>query len=193
MNKPFEGDTFIKAELIKLRDIFGLKNCVETGTQYGSTTLELNNIFGGKIFTIEADEKYFFKAKERLTGMGLDIYPYFGLSEVLLPFIEIPSNTLYYLDAHGDRIGGCPLKKELEIIAQKNCNNICIAIHDFKVPGHPELGYDTYDFELCFEEIEPYLKRIYPNGFNYHYNTEADGAQRGIIYIYPKPTYGTYT
>ena len=56
MNKPFEGDTFIKAELVKLRDIFGLKNCVETGTQYGSTALELLDVFKS-VVTIEADKE----------------------------------------------------------------------------------------------------------------------------------------
>lgn len=186
MNKPFEGDTFIKAELVKLRDIFGLKNCVETGTQYGSTALELLDVFKS-VVTIEADKELYEQAKKRFRDLNLHgwVYSLFGKSEDGLIKMTVFDNTLYYLDAHGGNTGGCPLKKELEIIAQKNCNNICIAIHDFKVPGHPELGYDTYDFELCYEEIEPYLKMIYPNGFNYHYNSEADGAHRGIIYIYP--------
>lgn len=183
MNTAFEGDTFIKAELIKLRDIYGLNHCVETGTQYGSTTLELYDVFKN-VKTIEADEKYFFNARHRFAG--LKIVPFLGLSERVLPCITILDNVLYYLDAHGCEIGGSPLKKELEIIAKKQHENVCIAIHDFKVPEHTEFGYDTYDFELCFEEIEPYLKRIYPNGFNYHYNTEADGARRGIAYFYPK-------
>lgn len=179
MNLPFEGDTFIKDELIKLKDRFNLDHCIETGTQYGSTTLELYDIFK-KVKTIEVDDQYFGNAKERLKGFRIDTY--FGLSERVIPLIHTPNNTLFYLDAHGN--GECPLKKELEIIAGKNLKNICIAIHDFKVPGK-DFGYDTYDYELCFEEIEPYLKMIYNTGFDYHYNAEADGARRGIIYIYP--------
>jgi hypothetical protein len=181
MNLPFEGDSFIKNELIKLRDRFGLTTCVETGTQYGSTALELCNIFNA-VITIEVDLEYFKIASQRLYGTtGSCIL---GRSENFLPVLPDLDNVLYYLDAHGCEVGGSPLKKELEIIAGKKLKNICIAIHDFKVPG-TGFGFDTYDYELCFEEIESYLKTIYPDGFNYHYNSEADGARRGIIYIYP--------
>lgn len=183
MNLPFEGDTFIKNELIKLRDKFNLDYCIETGTQYGSTTLELCSIFGNAM-TVEADYKYLKIASERLCQTPVVIYS--GKSENILPILRNRNDTLYYLDAHGCETGGCPLKEELQIIADKHLKNICIAIHDFKNPEHPEFGYDTYDYELCFEEIEPYLKQIYPNGFEYHYNSQADGAMRGIIYIYPK-------
>jgi hypothetical protein len=182
MNKPFEGDTYIKNEIIVLKDKFGLEYCVETGTQYGSTTLELYDIFKS-VTTFEADVKYYHEAKKRF--YGLYIGAYLGLSHDLIRGLILPDNVFYYLDAHGCEIGGCPLKEELEDIAAKNYDNVCIAIHDFKVPGK-DFGFDTYDYELSFEEIEPYLKNIYPAGFDYHYNEQADGAARGIIYIYPK-------
>lgn len=182
MNKPFEGDTYIKGEIISLRDKLGLRYCVETGCQYGSTTLELYDIFN-HVCAIEADEKYFNLAKGRFEG--LNIYIQLARSEDSLNSMQFLDDVFYYLDAHGCDIGGCPLKKELEIIALNEHSNVCIAIHDVKVPGK-DFGYDTYDFELCYEEIEPYLKTIYPNGYDYHYNELADGARRGIIYIYPK-------
>lgn len=182
MNKPFEGDTYIKDEIIALKDRFGLEYCVETGTQYGSTTLELYDIFKN-VATIEADENYYQDAKKRFCGLYIGAY--LGYSDELLRGLILRDNVFYYLDAHGCEIGGCPLKEELEAIATKRHKNVSIAIHDFKVPGK-DFGYDTYDFELCYEEIEPNLKMIYPNGFNYHYNDLADGAERGIIYIYPK-------
>jgi hypothetical protein len=180
MNKPFEGDTYIKGELIKLRDKFGITSCIETGTQYGSTTLELFDIFR-RVVTIENDKNYYYSAKDRFNGLG--ILPILGGSEYWLNNIR-EEPCLYYLDAHSNGI--CPLKQELEIIAsKKDGTRQCIAIHDFKNPNHPEFGYDTYDYELCYEEIEPYLKKIYPDGFGYHYNEKADGAKRGIVYIYP--------
>lgn len=182
MNKAFEGDTYIKNEIIALRDKFGLKYCVETGTQYGSTTLALYDIFKA-VKTIEADERYLNDAAERFCG--LNILSYLGKSQFVLWDIVVPDDIFYYLDAHGCEIGGCPLKEELEAISAQGHQNVCIAIHDCKVPGK-HFGYDTYDFELCYEEIEPYLKMIYPNGYDYHYNELADGATRGIIYIYPK-------
>jgi hypothetical protein len=182
MNKPFEGDTYIKSEIIALKDKFGLEYCVETGTQYGSTTLELYDIFKS-VVTIEADLNYYYNAKKRF--YGLYIGAYLGFSHDLIKGLILPDNVFYYLDAHGCEIGGCPLKKELEVIATKNYNKACIAIHDFKVPC-TDFGFDTYDYELCYKEIEPYLKNIYPIGFDYHYNKKADGARRGIIFVYPK-------
>jgi len=181
MNTAFEGDTFIKDELIKLRNTFGLTHCVETGAQYGSTTIELKTIFKN-VTTIEADEKYFDIAKGRFVNTDIDLVH--GDSGYIL-YRYIKDNALFYLDAHGCEVGGCALKKELEQLVAGNANNICIAIHDFRVPGK-DFGYDTYDYELCYEEIEPHLKQIYPDGYGYHFNSEADGARRGIVYIYPK-------
>lgn len=178
--KPFEGDTFIYDELLKLKKQFNLINCVETGTQYGTTTKELWKIFE-KVNTIEVDEKYFELAKENLKGF--DVGMWLGNSKTIVGQFGL-ERCLFYLDAHGCEVGGCPLKEELETIASMNISLVCIAIHDFKVPGK-DFGFDTYDYELCFEEIEPYLNKIYKDGFDYHYNQEADGAKRGVIYIYP--------
>jgi hypothetical protein len=177
---PFEGDTYIGLELIKLKDKFNLKTCIETGTQFGSTTKALAEIFD-KVTTIEAEHDYLKIAKEKVKAGNVTFIE--GKSEEMLPGVN-GDNVLYYLDAHGCNIGGCPLKKELEIIARKNHKNVCIAIHDFKVPDK-DFGFDTYDYELKIEEIESYLINIYKSGFKYHYNEEADGAKRGIIYIYP--------
>jgi hypothetical protein len=178
---PFEGDTFIGLEILKLRDKFKLKNCIETGTQYGSTTKVFAELFS-RVITIEADKDYLKIARERVNSKNLTFLE--GKSEERLLDINV-DNVLYYLDAHGCNVGGCPLKKELDIIAGKEGKTGCIVIHDFKVPGK-DFGYDTYDYELSFEEIESHLNKVYKNGFEYHYNEEANGANRGIIYIYPK-------
>jgi glycosyltransferase involved in cell wall biosynthesis len=175
---PFEGDTFIRAEIEKLKEKFKLKTCIETGTQFGSTTNSFCEIFD-KVITIEAEGKYLEIAKEKVKHKNV-LFVH-GKSEEVLDEV-IQDNALYYLDAHGCATGGCPLKKELEIIKGKK--NICIVIHDFKVP-EKDFGFDSYDFDLSYEEIEQYLNVIYPEGFNYHYNEEANGANRGIIYIYP--------
>lgn len=177
---PFEGDKNIELEIIKLRDKFSLKYCVETGTQHGATAQALFNIFSNLI-TIEADPKYSEIARN-LINENITLIE--GKSQDVLKSIDV-DNSLYYLDAHGCDIGGCPLKEELSIIGSKNYKNVCIAIHDFKVPGK-DFGFDTYDYELEFSQIEQYLPLIYPKGFEYHYNDRAEGAYRGIIYIYPK-------
>lgn len=178
---PFEGDSYIALELVKLRAKFNIECCIETGTQYGSTTESLNDIFK-KVITIEADPEYFEYSNKRLEGKGITVV--YGKSEEALKELS-QDNCLYYLDAHGCNIGGCPLKNELQIIGGKKYKNVLIAIHDFKVPDK-DFGFDAYDYELKFEEIESYLHIIYPDGFGYYYNDVADGAYRGIIYIYPK-------
>jgi len=177
---PFEGDTFIRAEIEKLRDKFKIKNCIETGTQYGATTKALAEIFE-RVITIEADSEYLEIAKSNVDSDNVTFVD--GKSEELLTEFNT-DNVLYYLDAHGCNVGGCPLKNELEIIRDHNHRNVCIVIHDFKVPGK-DFGFDAYDYELKFEEIEDQLFEIYKDGFGYHYNEEANGANRGIIYIYP--------
>lgn len=179
--KAFEGDSYIGLELIKLRDKFNIKYCIETGTQYGASTKALAVIFDN-VISIEADADFSAIAGENINEENVVLIE--GRSEDVLKLID-PDNVLYYLDAHGCNIGGCPLKKELMIISEKNHKNVSIAIHDFKVPGK-DFGFDSYDFDLSFEEIEAYLNYIYPDGFKYHYNEEADGANRGIIYIYSK-------
>lgn len=92
-------------------------------------------------------------------------------------------NVLIYIDSHWHGTP-CPLKDELKLISELEIKPI-ICIHDFKVPGK-DFGFDAYDYELCFEEIEPYLNDIYKDGYDYHYNEDAGGAYRGIIFIYPK-------
>jgi hypothetical protein len=73
--------------------------------------------------------------------------------------------------------------REIKAIG-KVCTFPVIVIHDFKVNG---LGYDTYNGqELDFDYILPALKECYPDGFSYEYNKQAEGARRGVIFIYPK-------
>lgn len=176
---PFEGDTFIRAELEALRDMFGLTHCIETGTQFGATTQAFCEMFRS-VLSIEADAGFMWAATERLKAIeNVDLI--LGLSQDLLPHFA-HDNTLYYLDAHGCAVGGCPLKQELQILADANLTNIVIAIHDFKVPDK-DFGFDEYDYPLSIEEIEPLLHKVYKNPA-WHYNTEANGAYRGIIYIY---------
>ena len=155
---PFEGDTFILAEIIKLRDRLGLTSCVAS---------------------IEADPDYFIQATHNVGCLGVQLFE--GPSQSILPLL-INDDTLYYLDAHGCGVGGCPLKEELTAIIEQQPKNIAIAIHDFQVPGK-DFGFDTYDYPLTMNEIEPLLKRIFKNPA-WHYNTEANGAYRGIVYIY---------
>jgi hypothetical protein len=172
--KPFEGDTHIPQEILKLKERFGIKSVLETGSQYGFTQKWFKENFE-TVYGCEINVDFYNYCVEQKLGV-LNSTSVYAIQNI--EFIN-----LYYLDAHGFGFK-CPLKDELKEIAEKRCQPV-ICIHDFFVPGK-DFGYDEYEYKLCFEEIEPLLPAIYPDGYEYHYNTEANGAKRGIIYIYPK-------
>lgn len=201
MNKPlsylernalgYEGDTFIHWELQKLVQHFEIKIIIETGTFLGATTKRLAE-FAEAVFTIENQKENFEKAVEANKHLNNIKYFLGGSQDMLQQVLEVNDefkgnvNVLFFLDAHW--YDYCPLLDELDIIAKHNNIRPVIVIHDFKVPGKPEFGFDSYkgqDFE--FEWIQQHIEAIYNvDGYAYHYNEQADGAMRGVIYFYPK-------
>ena len=62
-------------------------------------------------------------------------------------------------------------------------------IHDFQVPGYPDLGYDQYkDIKYNFDYVKEHLDAIYGGveGYSYYYNSDAVGAKRGCLFVLPK-------
>lgn len=189
----FNQDSFIEKEFIKLRDKFGLKNCIELGTCLGYTTQWLAKQFQ-TVRTVEINEEFLNLARtNRLNGIG-NVQTYLGdstkrLKEMLTGFGD---DTLIFIDSHWGAVAPAP--KELEIIAKKGIKPV-IVIHDFKVPNHPELGFDLHDEKpFNYNWLKPYFQKIYgKNGYGYHYNKEAEGAKRGVIFVYPKKHRIEYT
>lgn len=184
----FEGDNYLKQHVIHLVQKHMVNVIIETGTYLGATTLQFAKM-ADPVFTIEANEEYYNKAKERFANTGLMIFQRLGSSAVLLPSVIEEArqygNMLFFLDAHWG--ANNPLLQELKIIADVKLKPVII-IHDFKVPEHPELGFDSYggqDYE--WDWISAAVENIYgPEGYTYFYNTEAEGAKRGVIFIEPK-------
>lgn len=175
---PFEGDSFIPQEILKLKEKFGLEYAFETGSQYGSTLKWFTDNFH---FALGCEPNVeFYDVARKIEGVRLINCYSLGFIEILPNYTD---KFFLYIDSHWSNTP-CPLKDELKLIADLKLKPV-ISIHDFKVP-EKDFGYDAYDYELCFEEIEPYLKLIYPNGYEYHYNEQSNGARRGIIFIYPK-------
>ncbi len=182
----FEGDTFLKEEIERLVKKHEIAGIIETGTYMGATTLQFESM-GLPVVTIEANEEYYHKAVTKFEGKNIlhrlgnsvDILP------LLMPFTKTEFTYLFFLDAHWGEDN--PLLQELAIIAESKIKPVII-IHDFKVPNHPELGFDSYggqDYEWSW--IEKSIENIYgKDGYNYHYNTEVTGAKRGVIFIEPK-------
>lgn len=189
--KGFEGDTIMRnriAEIIKEKN---LNRVIETGTFLGGTTKIFADMVA-KVDTIELSDEYFAKATNYLNGID-NVTMHKGSSEKVLdailsevnPKSPTKNNIFCFLDAHFNEYN--PLLDELAVIAKHKLKPV-IAIHDFKVPNRPDLGFDVYENIIYqWNWIEESIERIYGAGkYVVEYNSEATGAKRGIIYIYPK-------
>ena len=99
----------------------------------------------------------------------------------LRPFLP-DKRVLYFLDAHwGDY---WPLLDEIVEIWQRSG---VIVFHDMVVPGHPELGFDTYGGQtLNYEYVRPALMEWSPN-HRIEYNERAECPfPRGVGYVFPE-------
>lgn len=184
----FEGDIYLKqkfAEIIKQHKITWI---IETGTYLGSTTAHLCSMCP-RVDTVEVNEQHYKVAVDYLRDRK-NVTLHLGNSPQVLATLIPPrsgkrSALFVFLDAHWGQYN--PLLDELAVIATSKYKPV-IAIHDFKVPNNPELEYDVYkDFRYEWQTIHASVDKIYGPG-NYHveYNTQATGAKRGVIFIYPK-------
>jgi hypothetical protein len=182
----FEGDLYIKQEIEKLILKFDIENVIETGTFMGSTAKVLSTMVKN-VYTIELNDEHYNESNAYLKDLS-NVKIIKGDSKEELDKIipDLKGNTLCYLDAHFYVV--CPLMDELKMIAKHKLKPI-IVIHDFKVPGKPELGFDAWNNqEFTWEWIKPVIEEIYGvNGYSYYYNSIAEGAKRGVIYIQNTP------
>lgn len=193
----FEGDTIMRDKFKQLIDDYEIGVVIELGTYLGGTTKQLASMVG-HVVTVEINSEFYKRAKDFLKttnplktksdSIKIDNVTMYGEDSVtVLPSILEAlsgSNLLIFADSHW--LDNNPLLAELEIIAQAGIKPV-IAIHDFKVPEHPELGFDTYkDIVYEWSWIEESIERIYgKDGYKKEYNSQATGAKRGIIYIMP--------
>ena len=196
-DNPFNNDTFVCEEFLKLKEKFNIKTAIETGSCLYSTTKWLGNNFDS-VFTAEINEEFAKWGRHKVEAMP-NVHTYISDSvefiKGLKRALDIHGNAIFFLDAHwGDF---CPLLAELAAIADGKFhsifNNPVIAIHDFKVPNEPNLGYDSIHGQpFDFEWIKPSLEAIYGvDGYEYYYNSDATSTEikRGLIYITPKKLY----
>ena len=181
---PFNGDGYAAAEVLRLKEKHGIMDVVETGTCYGSTAMFFAEHFD-RVYTFEVHEPTYQIAVHRLHRYENVTYLHISSPdgvEMILP--EVP--TIYFLDAHWGNV--CPLHSELKAIARHRCNPV-IMIHDWQVPGRPDLGHDHFPDGRPFElsAIIGQLDAIYGvGGWDHHFNDKAEGAKRGILYVEPK-------
>jgi hypothetical protein len=183
--QPFNGDHFIEKKFLELRDKFGIKTIVETGTCLGSSTIFFAKNFE-KVVTIESNIEYQSIAIARCQKEGIDNVEFLlGDSSKILSdsLVKLGSETvMFFLDAHWGN--NCPLLAELDQIEKSEVMPV-IAIHDFYT-GDERLGFDSiHGQRFEYEWILPVVSTI--GIFNAEYNTFAQsaGAKRGIIYLSP--------
>lgn len=183
--KGFEGDDILRDFVKQVIEENKIERVLEGGTYIGSTTKLLSEWCF--VDTIEINIKFYEEAKRYLKSLR-NIRMHFGSTVDLMPNIiseYVDDNYLFFCDSHWGQFN--PLLKELEIIADAR-HKPFIIIHDFKVPNRPELEYDTYngqDYE--WEWINGSIDNIYgKEGYNIEYNSKANGAKRGIIFISKK-------
>lgn len=179
-------DTFAQAEFIRLKDEFELVNAVETGTCLGYTTDFLAKHYN-QVRTIEINQHFLDIAIANRLVNRKNVICFKGDSKDMLrtALSGLDDKTFIFLDAHWG--SHCPLHEELEQIKGAGINPV-IAIHDFVVPNHPELGFDSINGQpFTYDWLKPSIDNVYGEGnYNIHYNSESCGAKRGIIYITPK-------
>ena len=184
-DQAFNGDSFICEKFLKIKEHFGINKVLELGSAVGGTTKWLSESFD-TVITTEINPSYRNVCLQRIKGAN-NVKSLLGDTLKLLPEIlsTCDEKTLVFADDHWGI--HCPLLDELRMIAEAGIKPV-IAIHDFLVPDHPELGYDAYNGQKYeWDWIKEKVENIYGvDGYNVSYNSEATGAKRGIIYLQPK-------
>lgn len=182
-SSAFNCDTDLQQRFLALVKKHGIRTVIETGTYLGQTTVFLAQAVS-KVVTIEASSLYFQQAGH-LSEIP-NVRRVLGSSSEVLPAVirETERPRLYFLDAHWQHFN--PLLAELEAIAASGEEPV-ILIHDFLVPGHPELGYDMYadGRPISLDLVLPLLQRIYKKPDLSFNDGNAAGAQRGVLIAEP--------
>lgn len=181
----FEGDTIMRDRIKQIVKDYDIDTIVEGGAFLGGTTRQFA-FMAENVISIEIQLDYFIRAS-KFTQEYSNVKIIHGDTVGELPrIIKVLKDKkyLFFSDAHW--YDNNPMLAELEIIKGSGTKPI-IAIHDFKVPGHPELGFDTYngqDYE--WDWIKAGIEKIYGQDYTLEYNSEALGAKRGLLIIFPK-------
>lgn len=171
----FNGDIFLAKEFLKLRDKYGIKTVIETGTYKGGTTRWLSDNFE-RVITVELNDTYFKEAQKNLHSRKNVIMLQGNTSEIL-PHLLGNRDVIIFLDAHWNAYN--PLLDELDIIMSAKVKPKIVVVHDFKVPDHPEFGYDTYPNIIYeWDYIKDHIKE-----YDHYYNSKVTGAARGAIFL----------
>lgn len=181
--KQFENDRFLAAEIMRLIAKHRCQSVIETGTEHAGSANAMAQ-WVPRVFTCDLAQKF------RDGDLAKNILFYRGDSRMAMPVMlsRATQPIFFFLDAHSsNEKDPCPLLDELREISRYKAPDSVIAIHDCVVPGHPELGFDTYrKVPISYDMVRDELDIIYPHGYDYHYNSQAEGGMRGTLFVEPK-------
>lgn len=172
--------------IIKIRDRFGIKCFLETGTAEGNNAIFWAQHFQW-VFSCDVDQELLERANRRGRHLGNVFFCYSPSPVFIRGFLsqyERDNRTdplLFFLDAHEP--GNWPILDELRSL--RGLRSCCIVIHDFKVAGlgHISYGGQALDFDYIAKEIF----RVNPDFHFYHNSAEKaeiwtiEEAQSGKI------------
>jgi len=193
-DQPFNGDTFICEEFLKLKEKYKVEAAIETGSCIYSTTRWFCQNFN-EVWTVEINPEYALYGQDQIRGFNANVYVRFDsvefISEILKVKLAKDKVCIFFLDAHWGN--NCPLKDEIKAIASLGLVFApVVAIHDFMTNHPEELGYDTYNGEsLNLDYIMDQIRMLelaYGCNYNHYFNSpdKSTGAKRGIIYLTPQ-------
>jgi hypothetical protein len=184
---PFNGDTFVCNEFLKLKELYNLNVAVETGSCLYSTTKWLGENFE-KVHTVEINAEYAKAGVEKVLAMP-NVKPEINDSVTYLKNLQLAETdrAIFFLDAHWGQ--NCPLIEEMDAIANMKLKYPpIIVIHDF-FTGDANLGWDEYNGQrFDYDWIEPKVSKMqsaYGHLYRHYFNMQAEGAKRGVIYLVP--------
>lgn len=176
---PFEGDSILQATLEQVIERHQIDIVVETGTETGATAEAFGEMVDN-VYTVDIENKL---DRELPSNVVAHLGDSVEFLDMLLPELCTKGKVLFFLDAHLAPVS-TRLLDELFVIATQSCPDVVVVIHDFQVPRHEErgLGFDTYDGVGPLNEdlVRPYLDKIFPGGWSAGYNSDAEGAKRGV-------------
>lgn len=182
--KGFEGDHLLEAQVKKYIADHRITLVVELGSYRGATTNKLTEMCQN-VISCEINPDNFAVAKQSSPNALI-----FNCSSV--QFLETNlknmanQRLLLFVDSHSWNTP-TPIYEEFKLIKESGVKPFLI-IHDVKVPDK-DFGFDSYggvDYELS--AFEKYLDEIYTDGYYIDYNSEAEGARRGAMFVTPKIT-----
>lgn len=177
--KGFEGDFILEQEIRDLVSKHKINLILETGSMVGFTAKKFSEM--AETHSCEMKQSNFDQAKANAPDAKFYLMSSPDFLKQMLA-LNKDKTILCYLDAHGPHT--TPIIEELEVIAASGLKPV-IVIHDFVNPLDPSMGFDSYQGQdYTYEWLAKYFEKIYGK-FNYHYNTKAEGARRGVLYLEP--------